>query len=471
MTETAPTAAPAITADKPDARDERTPGKQPSTRSSQGRPGNGIGTGLAVLSLLLSLGACGAAGYLWWQQQQAQVAQKTRESDVEASLFSTASQIAQASKMIEQQTTAHRQLQSQVAELSSQRDDLQQKVALVDQRIVEMLQGTARIDWMLAEVGHLVTVAERRLSLLGDVRGALSLLEAAEPVVKAMDEPMARALRQALIDDIQNLGNAESEVIDTEGLLLRINSTKKQVQALQPPRPTFRSEPVVLPETAEPELSGFPLFWYKVETFVASLVRFQKNKEPLASVAVDPQARFYLQQSILLLLDQAQLAVLRGEPSTYTLSLQETIDRVQRYLRVDTQDGERVLRELQALAQQPVKQTVPTIRGSLLALDAFRQAWEKGRGAREAAAARLQQAANLVDAPASAATSGGAAASQVASELSRLSTSTGGPGTGSDSSSKSEVGSGTGVNTDTTGSDSAATTGTTSGANAGGKLP
>lgn len=349
---------------------------------------------LAVVSLLLSGAALGGAGFLWWQQQQQMMAQQAQATAWEETLFGVRNQLSQSVAQMAQQSTQQKALQTQVTELAAQRDLLQQKLDMVDQRIVSMTEGTARIDWMLAEVVHLVTVAERRLSLLGDVRGALALLESAEAVVKEMEEPLARTLRQSLIDDIQTLRSAQSEVIDTEGLLLRIHSTQQRVQALEPPRPTFRSEPVVVPEAVQAERAGFELFWYKLKTFVSSLVRFQKNKEPLMSVAVDPQARFYLQQSITLLLDQAQLAVLRGEPMTYTLSLQETIDRVQRYMRVDTQDGERVLRELKELVLLPVKQKTPEIGGSMLALDAFRQAWEKGRGAREAAAIRLQNAAN-----------------------------------------------------------------------------
>lgn len=370
-----------------------TPDKPAPAKSIAPTRGKSGVSSVAVLALLLSAGALGASGFLWWQNQQALAAQQTREADLQDRLFNVTHQLDQARAQLGQYSGEQKALQTQVADLSAQRDLLQQKMEAVDQRIIKVMQGTARIDWMLAEVVHLVTVAERRLSHLGDVRGALSLLESAEKVVAAMEEPLARALRQALVNDIQNLRNAQGQVIDTEGLLLRINSTKQQVLALQPPRPTFRSEPVVLDESAPALDNGFELFWYKVKTFVGSLVRFQKNKEPLMSVAVDPQARFYLQQSILLLLDQAQLAVLRGEPSTYTLSLQETTDRVQRYLRVDTQDGERLLRELKDLSQHPVKQTVPTISESLLALDAFRQAWEKGRSARDAAAERLQQAA------------------------------------------------------------------------------
>lgn len=356
-------------------------------------PGKSGVSSVAVIALLLSAGALGASGFLWWQNEQLMASQQAREADLQDRLFNVTHQLDQARAQLGQYANEQKTLQAQVDDLSAQRDLLQQKMEGVDQRITKVMQGTARIDWMLAEVVQLVTVAERRLSHLGDVTGGLALLESAEKVVAAMEEPLARALRQALINDIQNLRSAQGQVIDTEGLLLRINSTKQQVQALQPPRPSFRSEPIVLDQSAPALQNGFELFWYKVKTFVGSLVRFQKNKEPLMSVAVDPQARFYLQQSILLLLDQAQLAVLRGEPTTYTLSLQETIDRVQRYLRVDTQEGERVLRELKELSQQSVKQKVPNISESLLALDAFRQTWDKGRGSRDAAADRLIEAA------------------------------------------------------------------------------
>lgn len=365
----------------------------PVTLATPLRVRSGRFMALAALSLMLSGAALGAAGFVWWQQQQtAQALQNSAEQWDEA-YYALRSQVSQAGEQLNLLGTQQKTYTDQLGEFVAQRDLLQQKVDLVDQRIATVMEGTARIDWMLAEVVHLVTVAERRLSLLGDVRGGLALLESAEQVVKAMEEPQARALRQALIDDIQALRGAEAESIDTEGLLMRLNSTKQRVQLLEPPLLSFRSEPVKLPETIEQTRYGFDLFWYKIETFTKSLVRFQENKDPNVNIAVDPQARFYLQQSITLLLDQAQLAVLRGESTTYGLALQETVDRVQRYMRIDTEEGKRVLRELNELRQQRVKQQVPTIASSLVALDAFRQAWEKGRGAREAAAMNLRHAA------------------------------------------------------------------------------
>lgn len=354
---------------------------------------SGRAMGVAVLSLVLSGGALGAAGFLWWQQQQQLSADHARASELENSLAKADNELGATRQQLSQWATQQKQLQDQVSDLTSQRDAIAQKMEGLDLRIAKVVEGSARVDWMLAEVTQLVNVAERRLSLLGDVNGALALLESAETTVKAMEEPMARALRQALINDIQNLRSAQAEVIDTEGLLLRINSTKRLIEKLEPPRPNFQAEPVELPDDVKNSESGTGLAWYKTKKFFASLVRFQSHKQPLASIAVDPQARFYLQQGILLLLDQSQLAVLRGEATTYTLSLKEASDRVTRYLQADSKEGERVLRELSELSQQKVKQRVPEISETLLAADAFRQAWDKMRPAREAAAQSVHERA------------------------------------------------------------------------------
>lgn len=352
---------------------------------------SGRAMGVAVLSLVLSGGALGAAGFLWWQQQQQLNADHARTTELENSLAKADNELGATRQQLSQWATQQKQLQDQVSDLTSQRDALAQKMEGLDLRITKVVEGSARVDWMLAEVTQLVNVAERRLSLLGDVNGALALLESAETTVKSMEEPMARALRQALINDIQNLRSAQAEVIDTEGLLLRINSTKRLIEKLEPPRPNFQAEPVELPDDVKNSESGTGLAWYKTKKFFASLVRFQSHKQPLASIAVDPQARFYLQQGILLLLDQSQLAVLRGEATTYTLSLKEASDRVTRYLQADSKEGERVLRELSELSQQKVKQRVPEISETLLATDAFRQAWDKMRPAREAAAQSVHE--------------------------------------------------------------------------------
>ena len=236
-----------------------------------------------------------------------------------------------------------------------------------------------------------MTLAERRLSLSADVRAGVSLLEAAEQAVAAMEEPSARPLRQALIDDLARLRLAQAGQVDTEQLVLRLNALKKQVVELQPSRLSFRMDPVPEPAPEVMPEGALAAFWYKFTAFIDSLYRYRDfgDEKVEISVFADPRMRFQVQQSVVSLLDQAQLAVLRGETSVYTLSLAEAQDRIRRYMRSDTPTGETVLKEAKALHEMAVRQAVPDISESLMALNVFRQAWEKGRAAREAAALKL----------------------------------------------------------------------------------
>ncbi|CBL43685.1 Putative uroporphyrin-III C-methyltransferase, initiates heme D1 synthesis [gamma proteobacterium HdN1] len=355
--------------------------------------GGGFTTTLAALSFLLAGGAIGGVGFLWWQQQQENPVVHNAIDALEAGVADVNNGLTSARQQFTQATASQKQLQEQVAKLGGERDMLQQHLDNIEQRIVRVLEGSSRVDWMLSEAAQLVNVAERRLSLLGDVNGGLALLESAEKIVAAMDEPMARPFRQALLNDIQALRGAQGEVIDTEGLLLRINSTKRLVEALEPPRPNFKIDRVETPESVAPGTSGIELAWHKIGTFMGSLVDFQRHKQPIVGIAVDPQTRFVMQQGLLLLLDQAQLSVLRGDSSTYGLALKEVADRVERYTQSDSKTGKHLLAELKLLAEQPVKQRVPEISESLLAMHAFRDAWNQQRPAREAAARRVEAAA------------------------------------------------------------------------------
>ncbi len=51
---------------------------------------------VAVLALIISSGALGASGYLWWQNQQVAAAQHTREADLQDRLFTVSHQLDQA---------------------------------------------------------------------------------------------------------------------------------------------------------------------------------------------------------------------------------------------------------------------------------------------------------------------------------------------------------------------------------------
>jgi uroporphyrin-3 C-methyltransferase len=346
------------------------------------------------LALLLALAAGGGAGYLWLQSQQVQAEAALVARQTETRITDLARNLENTERARKDAEASVEALRAGLDALRNGRADIDEKLAMVDQRLVAVTQGPSRVDWLLSEVVQYVTLAERRLSLSGDVQGGVALLEAAEQAVAAMGEPSSRTLRQAILDDLARLRLAEAGQIDTEQLFLRLNSLKKQVVELQPSRLSFRMDPVAEPTPEIVPEGAFAAFWYKFTSFLQSLYRYRDfgDEKPQISVFADPAMRFQVQQSVISLLDQAQLAVLRGETRVYAVSLADARDRIQRYMRSDTPTGEAVLTEVTALQETAVKQAVPDIAASLAALNVFRQAWEKGRGAREAATLKLMDA-------------------------------------------------------------------------------
>ncbi|MCG8670114.1 MAG: uroporphyrinogen-III C-methyltransferase, partial [Pseudomonadales bacterium] len=95
---------------------------------------------------------------------------------------------------------------------------------------------------------------------------------------------------------------------------------------------------------------------------------------------------------IQLLLEQAQLGLLRGDQAVYTASLNEAAKRVKAYLRTNTGEAEAFLTKLSDLSAAIVQSDVPSIEGSVRAVKVFRDFWQQekierqlGRNAIEAA--------------------------------------------------------------------------------------
>lgn len=353
------------------------------------------------LALLLALAAGGGAGYLWMQGQEARVESGRVLGQLESRVTDLGRALEASERARKEAEARVESLRTGLEEVRGERADIDEKLALVDQRLVAVTQGPTRVDWLLTEVVQYVTLAERRLSLSADVQGGVSLLEAAEQAVAGMGEPSVRPLRQALTDDLAALRLAAADQVDTEQLILRLNTLKKQVIELQPSTLSFRMDPVPEPAPEVMPEGALAAFWFKFKAFIDSLYRYRDfgDEKVEISVFADPRMRFQVQQSVISLLDQAQLAVLRGEPEVYALSLTEAVDRIQRYMRSDTPTGEVVLTEAKALRAVAVRQSVPDISASLSALNAFRQVWEKGRPTREAAAQKLLETAAKRKAP------------------------------------------------------------------------
>lgn len=353
-----------------------------------------------TLALLLSFAALGGAGYLFYLQKLERMSYTQDQMNLTSQISERGTQITALKNELQQATQQLAQDRAALIKANESRTQLQGRMAALEKDIAQVT-GSHRIDWMLKEVEHFIFVAERRLSLLGDTAGALALLQEADDIARAMQEPAVRPLRDALVKDMHSLTLAAETSIDTDGLFLRIDQLVDRVPALNIPRyELYQESPGASSAEPLPD-NGLPLFWRRFTDFIRSLVRFQKHEKakPLLLTA----ERDYLAQSIVLLLEQSQLALLRGDTQAYRLSLTEARRRVDTYIHLQTQESKLFLSELDALAQIKLRPPVPGIQDSVRAVQVFREFWAREKIEREQLLQKIgRQSAAASPAPAAA---------------------------------------------------------------------
>ena len=125
------------------------------------------------------------------------------------------------------------------------------------------------------------------------------------------------------------------------------------------------------------ESGGWNRFVGRLGGFVESLVRVRVNDETTIKPLLLADQQEYLQQNIFVLLEQAQLSLLRTDYVGFKVSLKQARKRIAQYLRTDTPEAKFVLAELQSLADTPMVTVVPSIEKSVTALQVFRDYWQQ----------------------------------------------------------------------------------------------
>ena len=351
---------------------------------------------VVTLSLLCALGAGGAVAWLWITDQQQQVQQQLAQQKNENTLQDLNRRITALTSQLTQLRASDTKRQNLLGGVTKSTSMLQGRLASVESQMTE-LTGAHRVDWMLKEAEHFVVVAERRLSLLSDINGSLALLTEADNLVREMQEPATRKLRGALTKDIMALREASSKHVDSESVFARIELLMSKIVGLEKAALTFRAGEEALVSNGAVEANvdkdsrGWDRFVGRLIGFVESLVRVRVNDETTIKPMLLADQQEYLQQNIFVLLEQAQLSLLRTDYVGFKVSLKQARKRIVQYLRTDTPEAKFVLAELQSLADIPMVTVVPSIENSVTALQVFRDYWQQEKIERQLQKNQLEE--------------------------------------------------------------------------------
>jgi len=376
-----PAASSAGAADKPGANPSSAKAT-PSNRSTGGgnatpaAPAAGGGDGKggkagAVAIVLVILLAIAAALFGWqaWQKLEAQQA-RIAELETRTSQAATASDLdALQARFEEAEAARQAALEEAIASLESDFSDYRGEVDETLDRVLAELsseQQTDERDWLHAEAAYLLRLANQRLQLERDVEGAAALLRTADARLKEADNPALVPVRREIASELAALESVPE--VDRTGLWLALNAQQEQI-AGQPlsqeiEEITARSSMQEAPSgTWQQQLSRFG-------QELKDLVTVRQHDEALEAL-ISPEQESYLRQSVRLVIEQAQLALLKEEPELYQASLEKAITLIEGYYDTGASGVQSVLERLAELKGAAVRPELPDISASQQALAEF----------------------------------------------------------------------------------------------------
>ncbi|NMY42416.1 uroporphyrinogen-III C-methyltransferase [Aquipseudomonas alcaligenes] len=322
------------------------------------------GRGPAWLALLVGLAGLGVGAWSAWQlhQQQGQAAEqleRLREIGAATETRLQGSEDSVAKKLAGLPSAD---------QLATQRDLL---VSLQgeQQRLAQSLSGLlgkSREDWRLAEAEHLLRLAMLRLSALQDVDSAIALVQGADDILRAQNDPQAFAARGELIKVLEALRSLPQ--LDRSGLFLQLAALRGQAAQLQTLTPEYLV-PAEAPAGANnaSDASRWEELWQQVSRYVRIDLHADQDVRPQLAGQSLAQVRL----TLVLALEQAQWGALNGEPEVYRQALAAAGDVLDSYFDRDNQAVQALRQRIGELAEQPVVAQLPKLDNALDVLQAY----------------------------------------------------------------------------------------------------
>ncbi|MDN7132172.1 uroporphyrinogen-III C-methyltransferase [Halomonas sp. MC140] len=265
--------------------------------------------------------------------------------------------------------------------LSELRDEFGSYRSEVDETLGQVLdqlsqeQDTDERDWLHAEAAYLLRLANQRLQLEGDVNGAAALLRTADARLVDAENPALTPVRREIANELAALDGVPQ--VDRTGLYLALNAQQEQVANLRLSQEI--EERAVTSGIEQPPTGTFQRQLARFGQELKDLVVVRHHDEALEAL-VTPEQESYLRQSLRLILEQSQLALLKEEQDLYQASLDKALGLLNDYYDTDREETQNVIARLQELQQAEIKPELPDISASQQELTRFIENRHETRG-------------------------------------------------------------------------------------------
>lgn len=319
---------------------------------------------LWIITLLALALAIALALWSWQQWNNYQALQQ--------SITSLENDTEQLDRMYGQEGNEQSQrLQSLEEKLSEQRELIATQQRQIDHNARELLEAgnRTRTDWLLAEAEYLLRVGNQRLMIEKDIRGALAALESADEVLAESDDIGVYPVRQQLAKEILALKGIAD--VDRTGLYLKLEAAIDSIHQLTDDALANDRAPGFVADTDDntsgsaDSVPGLLVEgWDKVKDTLSQVVVVRRLDEPVKPL-LSPEQSAYARLNLQLMLEEAELAVLRGHQELYSRALTKASNAINDWYDSSNSRIIALSNTLEELSEKNVDPELPDISRSL----------------------------------------------------------------------------------------------------------
>ena len=319
--------------------------------------------GSRVVATLAIVGAVGSAA-LWWQLDRIreQLARQTADSGSQAIEARAASK--QAEELARETAAKLAVTDAKLAEVALQRSQLE-----------ELMQSLSRSrdENLVVDIESAVRLAQQQSQLTGSVQPLMAALKSAEQRLTKVAQPRLAPLQRAIGRDIERI--KASAVIDTPGLLLKLDELVRAVDAL----PLLNAVAVNLakPPASATDASGswaraISMTWWErvlgdLWHDALNLIRVSRIDRPEASL-LTPEQSYFVRENLKLRLLNARLGLLARQFDAVQSDLAQATGDLSKYFDTQSRAGQSTLALAQEVLAQSRQTELPRIDDTLAAL-------------------------------------------------------------------------------------------------------
>lgn len=333
--------------------------------------GSKAGAFVAVAMGVIILGLMAVVGYAGWllMQERSQMSERLAAQNEKVLQMGQRvdNSVAATADIKQDLGRLERKLEAASGDLQALQKKVEDGLAQMGRVAAEISGGRARFE--LASVEHLLALANDRIQIAGDVKGALTALQGADDRLERLADPQMFPVRAKLAEELTALKAVKVAEISTASLSLAslIQQVPDLPLAIQAPREFEKSE--ARSETRIELDAGWKRFLESIKEAGSSLFNVRRDDDDAKILRLlSPEAETAVYDILTLKLEGARVSMLKGNTAAMHAQLLSASSWLRQQFRSNDTAVVAMSAELEQLGTMELSPALPDISGSLVTL-------------------------------------------------------------------------------------------------------